>query len=145
MCPLTSDQPLLVLKIRKEKRECHHLFKNTRMPMLPSHLQTHHAERRRRTSPAWICRGCGRTSSDPENWSLSRRIWSPGWCYTREGGPQHFLDLEPLQPLLHHPQILCPTNRRKTWSASPRRDQYHPFSAPQALLPVFILYQLCNE
>lgn len=114
--------------------------------MLPSPLQTHHAERRKKTSPAWTCRGCGRTSSDPENWSLSRRIWSHGSCYIREADPRHFLGLEPLQPLLRHPQVLCPANRcKKDLIHVLREEPIPPFNGAQALLPVSILHQLFNE
>ena len=148
MLSLTSDQPLLVLQVRKrERRECPHLFKNPRTSLLPSPLQTHRAERRKRTSPAWICRGCGRTSLDPENWSLSRRIWSHGWYCTGEGDPQCSLGLEPLLPRLHHPQTLCPAERGKKDSIRVLREgPIQPFSGHQVLLPVlFILSHLFNE
>lgn len=147
MLPLTRDQPLLVLKIRRARRERHRLFKNVMTIMLLPQLQTHRAERRKRTSPAWICRGCGRTNSSPENWSLSRRIWSHGWCYTREGDLRCFPGLEPLLPLLRHPQTLCPAKRGK-------KDLIHvlnegliqPFNGYQALQPVFfVLSQLFKE
>lgn len=106
--------------------------------MLPSQCQTHHAERRKMTSPAWICRGYGRTSLDPENWSLSRRIWSHGWYYTGEGDPQHFPGLEPLLLLLHHPQILCPGKRgEKDLMYVLNETPIQPFSCLQVLLSAF--------
>ena len=120
--------------------------KNTRTSQLPSPAQTHRAETRR-TSPAWTCRGCGRTSLDPENWSLSRRIWSHGWYCRGEGAPRCSLDLDLPLPPLRRPQTLCPAGRGK-------KDLVHVlyegpiqhFSGGQALLPVlFILSHPFNE
>lgn len=115
MLPLTSDQPLLMWKVTQKGKRMYHRSRS-RMPS--SQQQAHHAETRKRISPAWICRGCERTSLGPENWSLSRRIWSHCWCYTGEEDPPHLLGQEPLLPPLHHPQILCPAERSK-------RDSIH--------------------